>query len=170
MLTSDQTSPHILHMFMMILTGSLSTSKVMTYCTDRRAGCTGSLPFTSVQLTTLGNSGANGPQSADGYVNSPPAPCQDLRTQLVKSGSIAISPAGSGVQRFTVPVTGTYLLNFNGNLPPTLLLRFRSLKHSFLGTTWNCHLAALVSHMWALKWTKVMLAARVGCAQHHHVG
>ena len=86
---------------------------------DGRAGCTGVQP--SIQLTTLGNSGPAGPQSVSGYATSPPPACPDFATQLVQSGALAISPAGSGVQRFTVPVTGTYRLDVNGEeTTPTL--------------------------------------------------
>ncbi|CAL5224750.1 g7485 [Coccomyxa viridis] len=76
-------------------------------------GCTGQ-GFTIFQLTTLGNNGPNGPTSVDGYATSPQPACLDLGTQLVQSGALAIVPAGSGVQRFTVPVTGTYKLDVNG--------------------------------------------------------
>ncbi len=77
------------------------------------AGCTGTA-FSSFQLTTLGNNGPNGPTSVDGYATSPTPACPDLGTQLVHSGALAVVPAGSGVQRFTVPVTGTYKLDVNG--------------------------------------------------------
>lgn len=80
---------------------------------DVWAGCTGQ-GFTIFQLTTLGNNGPNGPTSVDGYATSPQPACLDLGTQLVQSGALAIVPAGSGVQRFTVPVTGTYKLDVNG--------------------------------------------------------
>ena len=72
------------------------------------AGCTGTQD--SIQLTTLGSNGPNGPQSVSGYITSPPDPA----AQLVQSGALAIAPAGSGVQRLTVPVTGTYCLDVNG--------------------------------------------------------
>ena len=78
------------------------------------AGCIGVQAFSSFQLTTLGNSGPIGLQSMSGYATSPTAACPNYATQLVLSGAIAISPAGSGVQRFTVPVTGTYRLDANG--------------------------------------------------------
>ena len=77
------------------------------------AGCTG-FAFSSFQLTTLGNNGPNGPTSVDGYATSPSPACPDLGTQLVQSGALAIAPAGTGVQRFRVPVTGTYKLDVNG--------------------------------------------------------
>ena len=78
---------------------------------DGCVGCTGVQAFSSVQLTTLGNNGPNGPASVNGYI----APsCPDTATQLVQSGALTIAPAGSGVQRFTVPVTGTYRLDVNG--------------------------------------------------------
>ena len=79
-----------------------------------RAGCTGVQAFSTFQLTTLGKNGPNGPTSVDGYATLPAAACPDSATQLVESGALAIAPAGSGVQRFTVPVTGTYQLDVNG--------------------------------------------------------
>ena len=65
-------------------------------------------------MTTLGNSGSSGPQDVNGYATSPPTSCPDYATELVQSGTIAISLDVSGVQRFTVPVTGTYRLDANG--------------------------------------------------------
>ena len=76
---------------------------------NTHAGCTGTQSFASVQLTNLGNNGANGPTSVNGYITSP---CPDSRAQLVNSGTIAISTGG--VQRFTVPVTGNYRLDVAG--------------------------------------------------------
>ena len=81
---------------------------------ERCAGCTGVQAFSSFQLTTLGNNGPIGPTSVDGYATSPAAACPDSATQLVQSGALAISPDIPGVQRFTVPVTGTYRLDVNG--------------------------------------------------------
>ena len=75
------------------------------------AGCTGISAFSSVQLTTLGNSGPTGPTGVNGYVT---LPCPDVAGQLVQSGAIAIATDVSGVQRFTVPVTGNYTLNATG--------------------------------------------------------
>ena len=77
------------------------------------AGCTGQA-FSTLQLTTLGNKGPNGPTSVDGYATLPAAACPDSATQLVLSGGLAISSDILGVQRFTVPVTGTYRLDVNG--------------------------------------------------------
>ncbi|CAL5224841.1 g7596 [Coccomyxa viridis] len=61
-------------------------------------GCTG---FQSVQLTTLGNFGPNGPTSVSGYGT-------DGACALIA----ASTPAG--VQRFTVLATGTYRLDVAG--------------------------------------------------------
>ena len=82
------------------------------------AGCTGTLAFTSVQLTTLGNDGPNGPTSVDGYVTTS---CPDLRSQLVQSGALAIAPDISGVQQLRIPVNGTYLLNVTGKCTTPVL-------------------------------------------------
>lgn len=112
------------------------------------AGCTGTLAFTSVQLTTLGNNGPNGPTSVDGYITTP---CPDLRSQLVQSGALAIAPNISGVQQLRVPVNGTYLLNITGEctkpLKPMLSNVLHTCKqeasawlHARLGSTngWQC--------------------------------
>lgn len=77
-------------------------------------GCAGSQAFTRFQLTTLGNAGPNGPTSVAGYASSPPPACPVYATQLVQPGNVAIVPTGSGVQRFTVPTTGTYRLDVTG--------------------------------------------------------
>ena len=123
------------------------------------AGCTGVQAFSSFQLTTLGNNGPNGPTSVDGYATLPPPACRDIATQLVQSGALAIVPTGSGVQRFTVPITGTYQLDVNG-------------EDTLLGLPTPCHpesCADLLSNMWHLvpPQSLAMLAPSFRSSTHH---
>ena len=61
-----------------------------------------------------GNVGSIGPTSVSGYVTLPPPGCPALATQAVQARALATVPTRSGVQRFTVPVTGTSQLYVNG--------------------------------------------------------
>lgn len=70
--------------------------------------------FTSFTLTTLGTSGPNGPTSVAGYALPPPPVCP----------IVAMVPSGSGVQRFTVPLTGAYRLDVNGERTYPRLISF----------------------------------------------
>ena len=89
-------------------------------CTgDGHAGCTGAQAFSSVQLTTLGTDGPTGPAGGNGYITSA---CPDTAGQLVQSGALTVD---SGVQRFTVPVTGTYRLDVNGEYTTLRLFTHR---------------------------------------------
>ena len=81
-------------------------------------------PFSSIHLTTLGDNGPDGPKGVNGYIGPS---CPDTATQLVQSRALALVPAMSGVQRFTVPVTGTYRLAVSGEYT---MLRLFTHRHS----------------------------------------